>query len=364
MNEIDKKILNHICCDYSYNPLWNEATLPLFEEMGYVPKINEYVAGFQEFIRKKIFPQIEYGGTYWDEIKSPSVFGVENPFFTTCEISIIASIRDGGMAWNSYYDQDSSFYSDISRHVVIKITAGASDGQQLMGLLCNNFSHELTHAYDDCQATLKNGTNLKDANEKSLYNQRTLIWRFGSTSNQKMLGRALYYLSPIERNAIIGQIRTEIQNISTSTPQKAFEAVKNTLAYKTYIWLKKCIEKINTTDDRLVQEELLSAYTKWMGYNKHHKKNPDVDYITRDNLTYEGFLKEINNMFRKWERKFLTMAGKIAYSQYLQKELPLVNSYSIDEGIYNKSTLLNEGFEKERTYTYGVNAYPVDNEKN
>lgn len=364
MNEIDKKILNHICIDYKYNPIYDTTSQHIFEEVGYIPEIDKYINGFQEFIREKIFPFIKDGGTYAARIKSPSVFGVDNPFFTGCDIDIIASIRDGQIAWGSHYDQEKSFYNEQCKYVVIKITAGASNGKQLMSVLSSNFAHELTHAYDDYRATINGGTSIENAAKQSGYQYRTLTWELGNTKNVKMLGKALYVLSPMELNAIIGQIKGEIHALKTSTPQEALEAIKKTIAYKCYQWLKSTIEAINNTDNSLIKNELLHAYTVWIGYNKNKNKFPGSNYVVRKNLTYEGFLTELNSMFRKWERKFLTMVGKIAYKHHVDTSLPLINYSDPDEEVSNKKYELNEGFEKERTFTYGVDAYPVDNEKN
>ena len=57
-------------------------------------------------------------------------------------------------------------------------------------------------------------------------------------------------------------------------------------------------------------------------------------------------------MFRKWERKFLTMVGKIAYRQYVETNLPLINAFNPDEEISDKNGVINEGFEKDRDYSY------------
>lgn len=352
MNEIDKKIYKHICIDYKYNPIFDAIKTPIFEESGYIPEIDKYINGFQEFIREKIFPFIKEGGTYSAQIKFPSVFGVNKPFFTACNIDIIASIRDGKMSWSSYYDQEESFYNEQSRYVVIKITAGASDGKQLMSILSSNFAHELTHAYDDCNATLKGGTTINKAVSDSNYKERTLTWQIGDTTNKRLLGKILYILSPMELNAIVGQIKGEIHGLKVRTPKEALEAIKTTNAYKHYNWLKTYIDAINRETNELIQNDFLVAYTNWVGYNKNKNKFPNADFVKRKNLTYEGLLSEINSMFRKWERKFLTMVGKIAYRQYVETNLPLINAFNPDEEISDKNGIINEGFEKDRDYSY------------
>ena len=51
------------------------------------------------------------------------------------------------------------------------------------------------------------------------------------------------------------------------------------------------------------------------------------------------------------------MVGKIAYSQYLSQNLTLINQYSEDNEVYNKNKKLEEGFEKDRIYSFDVLEY-------
>lgn len=340
MNEIDGKILSHVYIDYKYNPIYDTVPHPLLEEIGYVPEIDRYIDGFQEFIREKVFPFIKDGGTYSAQITTPSVFGVSNPFFKACNVDIIASIRDGKISWGSHYDQEQSFYNEYGGYVVIKLTAGASDGKQLLSILTSNFAHELTHAYDDYQATIKGGAPLSAATKKSGYQDRLLTWHLGDTANKRILGKMLYMLSPMELNAIIGQIKGELRGAKTSTPKEALNAIKNTLAYKQYTWLKTYVDALNNENNELIKNDFLVAYTRWAGNDKSK------------NMTYRGFLSELNSMFRKWERKFLTMVGKIAYKHYVDNEFPLINASDSDKEISDKNHTINEGFEQDREYYY------------
>ena len=351
---IDEKILNHIYCDYQWGLIGVSNKNILFESFGQIPEIDNYVDDLKTFIEEKIFPHIKDGGTYAEQITSPSVFySVKNPFFTACKIGIIVSIRDGNMSWGSYYNQDDSFFSDKCGYVEIKITVGASSCEQALSLVLGNFAHELTHAYDDFRYS-KNGGTLKSAVKKSNYEERLAVITLGKNV-QQILGKILYILSPIERNAIIGQISAEIRNESVRSPKEALEAIKKTTAYSRYTLCKNGVEYLNGIDNIMDKTSLLIAYTKWVGYNKRTNKNPESGYDVRKNLTYEGFLSELNSMFKKWEHKFLNSIGKIAYMQYMKTAAPLVNesSYTFDSAIFHKQkNIVESGFEWERNFYY------------
>lgn len=364
MESIDDKILRHIVCDYQYGVIPNVSMLN--EEHGIVPEIGVYVSCFSSFVESKIFPFIDEGGTYSQTIRNAGIFyPIKNRFFDGCEIEIIASIREGSASWQSGYDQNESFFNESSGYVVIKISAGASDKKQLMSLLCSNFAHELTHAYDDYRSRAAGYQPLKDVTRKSAYKDRVLTWNLGDTKNKRMLGRVLYLLSPIERNALIGQIAAELDGKSTKSPKDALAAIKETTSYKQYLYLKNSVEAINSTTDNLVKQDILSAYTDWIGYNKNRNKYPDRSVHERKNLSYEGFLSELNYMFRKWERKYLNVVGKIAYSHYLNNEMGEINVGEEGSGELMKNPLKHPDINESlisggMEYYYGVGWMPQE----
>lgn len=343
-----EELLEHIYCEYRWGIISNSTQDSLNESYGQIPEIDEYVQCFREFVKEKIFPYIKDGGTYSAVINTPSVFYmVDKPFFNACNIEIIGSIREGKLSWNSYYNQNESYFNENVRFIKIKVTAGAANYEQLIWLLSTNFAHEVTHAYDD----YKTGGRLKKVREKSNYDEKFATWTLGGTENREELGRALYLLTPIERNAIIGQISAELNGKSARTPSEAAECVKLTRAYKEYEWLSAYIKKINNTTDGLAQNEILYTYTKWISHNKHKIKNPDVKYNVRENLTYEGFLSEMNSLFNTWKRKFLNCIGKVAYLHYCKTAAPMINRSENDETKIPKAkTNVNEGIEKERVF--------------
>ena len=349
MNDVDKKILQHIWCDYQYGVTLHELEQYLFEEQGIMPGIDRYVQGFLSVFDSEVAPYIIEGGTYAITINSPSQLGVENPFFTTCKIEINASIREGIDSWGGGYNVLDSIFNDHCRYLVMKLTAGSNSLRRLRQLFSMMFSHEITHAYDDYMTYIKGGKPLRQAFKDSNYQERILVDGLLGKENKPRIGRLLYLLSPIERNAIIGQLNTEIGEEAPRTPQEALAVAKKTHAYKNYLWMKQFVNELNATDSIFIKQSALEVYTKWIGYNKRPNKNPGTNYDVRSNLTYEGFLKEINNMFKKWEHKFLNSVGKIAYLNFAKSNLFGTWSENNEPPITKSG--FNEGFERERTYT-------------
>lgn len=349
MNEIDSKILQHIWCDYQYGVTLHELDHYLFEEQGIMPGVDKYIQGFLDVFDSEVAPYIKEGGTYATTINNPSQLGVENPFFTTCKIEINASIREGVDTWKGGYNVEDSVFNDYCKYLVMKFTAGSNSLRELRQLFSMMFSHEITHAYDDYMTYVKGGKSLKQAYTDSAYQERILSDNLAARENKPRIGRLLYLLSPIERNAIIGQLNTEIGEEAPQTPQQALAVAKKTHAYKNYLWMRQFVNELNSTDSTFIKQSALEIYTKWIGYNKRPNKNHGTNYDIRKNLTYEGFLKEINNMFRKWEHKFLNSVGKIAYINFLKSHVLGTWSESNEPPITKNG--FNEGFERERIYT-------------
>ena len=350
MNNLDKKIFEHICCEYKwgFSPFpgndditdyMNRQRIALFEEQGQIPKIDQYVEGFKNFIITKILPYIKDGGTYAEQIKNPSELGVEYPFFNMCNIDVIASIREGTISWKGGYDPDKSYFNEYGGYVTIRISVGAPKEQYLLSTLLTTFAHELTHAYDDYMAFKLGNPQMSQIIKDSGYTDKVMVWNVYRNFGRD-LGKLLYLLSPIERNAIIGQISGDIESQPVDTPQEALTAVKNSKAYRSYLEIRNLVAEFNCVEDDSTKIIILSAYKM---VNKKAGKN----------ITYEGFLTDINAQFKKWERKFLNTAGKIAYTKYWKKEMTKWDYHNDEKEPLLKNNI-NEGFERERTCMYDI----------
>ena len=360
MNGINSQILEHIYCEYKWGippfpgddditAYMNNKRIALFEEQGQIPQIDKYVEGFKNFIVTKILPYIKDGGTYAEQIKTPSVFGVENPFFTICNIDVIASLRDGTISWKGKYSPEESSFNEYGSYVTIRLSVGAPKETYLLSTLLTTFAHELTHAYDDYMAYKSGKLKMSQIMKDSGYLDKVLVWNVyrGFESD---LGKLLYLLSPIERNAIIGQISGDIENDNVDTPQQALAAIKKSKAYGNYLEIRNLVAEFNSIEDDSTKIIILSAYKM---INKNAGKN----------ITYDGFLTDINAQFKKWERKFLNTAGKIAYTKYWKSQITKWDYSNDQKSPQIKNTAINEGFEKERTSKFempGMNI--IDND--
>lgn len=309
MDYIDKILLEHISIDYRFGLILNDGQM-LLESHGNVPFIEKYADGIIQVFREKILPYIKDGGTYSVRIKLPGMLGDFQKFFNSCDINIIASIRDGGMDWQSAYDQNESYFGGGYSHVKINLSCGASTQEQLESLIATNFSHEISHAYEDFQRSTHRAPSLKDIVSDNRYAANLMAWKFGSTLNQRILGKMFYWLNEVELKAIVGQMSTEIRGKSVKSPKEAFEAVKTTEAYSIFRKLWQNVSYIENCENEMTRNDLLNGYK----------------FITGKNVKWEDFIREVGMLWNRWKRKFLQNAGKIAYDHYCKTQAPMVNS--------------------------------------
>lgn len=309
MDYIDKIILEHISINYRFGLIINDGQM-LVESHGNTPYIGKYASGIISIFREKILPYIKDGGTYSERINLPGSLGDFPKFFNSCDISIAASIRDGGAEWQSAYDQHKSHFGEGYGHVKINLSCGASTQEQLESLLATNFTHEISHAYEDFQRSSHNAPSIKKITSDNRYMGSLMVWKFGSSSNQRTLGKMFYWLNEMELKAIIGQMSTEIRGKSVKSPNEAFEAVKTTEAYSIFKKLWQNVSYIENCEDEMMRNDILNGYK----------------FITGNAVKWEYLVSEIDRLWNRWKRKFLQNAGKIAYDYYCEKQAPMVNT--------------------------------------
>lgn len=308
MNNIDNIIYRHLYCDYRFGMVPNATQTSLYESHGLIPEIDSYVLCFREFVETKMLPFIEDGGTITKVINSMEAFSsVDKPFFSSCSITVTATINDDKYSYRSGYHQDESHYNGLQNYVEIEVSASAQYPELLLSLLSTNFAHELTHAYDDYKSQTGGSAPLKDVVKDTNYQDRLIAWRLGSNQNQRIMGKMLYRLSRMELNAIVGQIYAEIQGKPVKTPQEALEAIKGTGAYGIYTFLKKNIDYINSDLDDLTKLDIAESY----------------HFVTNEKLPFNAVKKKINSIWYQWSSKFLNNIGKIAYGYYSKTQAPM-----------------------------------------
>lgn len=309
MDYIDKITLEHISINYRFGLIINDGQM-LVESHGNTPYIDKYASGIISIFREKILPYIKDGGTYSERINLPGSLGDFPKFFNSCDINIAASIRDGGAEWQSAYDQHKSHFGEGYRHMKISLSCGASTQEQLESLLATNFTHEISHAYEDFQRSSHNAPSIKKITSDNRYMGSLMAWKFGSSSNQRTLGKMFYWLNEMELKAIIGQMSTEIRGKSVKSPNEAFEAVKTTEAYSIFKKLWQNVSYIENYEDEMTRNDILNGYK----------------FITGNAVKWEYLVSEIDRLWNRWKRKFLQNAGKIAYDYYCETQAPMVNT--------------------------------------
>lgn len=309
MNYIDEIILEHISFEYVFGLIPNDGQM-LAEEHGKVPNINRYGYGIIEFFRESILPFIKDGGTYAENIKNPGILGDFKKFFNVCDISVMATLKDGGASWSSYYDQKSSLFFDDGGFVKINLSCAASTPEQLESLLATNFCHEISHAYEDYMRKRHGAPSMKDITSDMKYASKLMAWKYGDTENRRILGKTMYWLDKMELKALIGQIPVEIEGKSVGSPKEALEAIKSTNAYAVFNKLWNNVSFIESCEDRMTQNDLLAGY----------------EFITGRKVDWKTFVADLDRLWERWKYKFLQNVGKIAYDYYCNTQPPIVNT--------------------------------------
>lgn len=158
--------------------------------------------------------------------------------------------------------------------------------------------HELLHTYQNINLA-KKGYSLRDKLNKVGYFN---INRNNSTNS--LLDNILYYLNRYEVGgyitSLVGDLKSSDRNFVSV--DEVYEFLKTTVDYKNYQQIFKMCKMFNDLTDKNIQKDILDFM----------KNKTDKVFNT-----YNQFLKWLNYSAYKVQRKFNTIAPKLAYD-YLQ----------------------------------------------
>lgn len=280
----------------------------ILEEHGSIPNITEYV---HAFINNAVIPlymkMMKNGDTVCSERFDKDIFkNIENSFFTNIGLEITVSNQSKKTRYSGGYQPRRSIYTDRVRMPEIRITVDSENLTDLLNAFRFVFAHELTHAYDDCQRTMKYGTIVSkmdtDAKNNNYYN--TVNYK-GLSDLSDAICDILNRLNKIELNAFVGQFKTEllaydnkIKDINT-----VYDSAKKTDAWRKYGYLKRNLDRLGSITDKGLQKAALKIYNE----------------VTETHLdTYMAMLKKLNSRFYNWEKTFINRTSKIIYDVYLE----------------------------------------------
>ena len=324
--------LNHIYYEF----ISHGKTELLTEKHGYasiVPSVVKNIIDDTEINQKFIeILNTENGGdskekSYsWHLSDLNTTKGMPNLFFTDIDLSITISVGVGDVS-GGYYPSSEMFWDESGKLVFkpkIKISVTDKNSYDFLRKLSYALGHEMTHAYNDYQTFVKTGKRLGDALKSSSYVRAVNAMKyFASTQNLRAVATIIYRLSRMERNAYIAQLKQELEHnwISITDSKSAYEAIKNTDAYKkNVLYLDNNLETMmNICDSDTTTKFNLKQHIEDLTKKKFSTPKAAVEHLIR---IYNG-----------WKQHFMAQASKIAYDVYEEHNLVMEDLFGFAPNI-------------------------------
>lgn len=186
-------------------------------------------------------------------------------------------------------------------------------------------AHELTHGYDHYKTAIDTG---KVPSESiAIQRYRKISDAINSKiQNVSASAHMLYRLNRMERNAFIGQLRTELKRMDPEgmTFNEFYEAVKITASFEQFKNLENNVVAVLNVTNNQTKKELIDALN---------------DIMDRKFTTFNQVKKYYWNRWLKWKKIYLRNASKIAYDVYYENG----KNSGTDYGMMGKNTLITDG---------------------
>lgn len=309
---MNRSLLEHMRIDRDWFPGSSKLLGLLQERYGYVPSIDKIVNRAWSSLDRD---QIQDKGWQWINLEGPwlgygcklrvvrrGVMHVPSGVWGEAELAA-ASVDPEGKLQN----MEVRFYMDEDRKV---------DDAKFKNVL----HHELTHAYEYLQrskhmlASEPESQAFKKIEDSSI--RISALDRLGRQIEKKegfqqtllrRLWHCLYFCSPLEQNAFIAQIRSELENKAEelSDFRKASEIVEHTQAWRSLKQVKKILDWLKG----IQKEENKLLIARWCNA-----------FFGSSVQTANQGLKWIAYELDKFERKLKNRLGKICGELYQNSE--------------------------------------------
>lgn len=276
---INKSLLSHIAIEYKVNDI-GEGSRIINEKYGIYDGCEELV----NFIVKDIFSHDTLD--YQFEYNRESLKDIKNIFFKKLIIDIDMSAEE------EYGECDDNLSIDkdlIVDEIWINIYEKKPNKRSIKGTLM----HELTHVYNNYMMLLKGNNSFIDTARSDMYRNIINI-RGGNTERE--LKFILYFLLGYERNAFIGQLKSELESHRNkiNTPKDALEILKKCPIYQTYLRVDNTIRYhlTNSKDSDLIA----NIYKEITGSDKNESS---LKILKRLKSQSDKALKKLNTIIPK-----------------------------------------------------------------
>lgn len=300
---LKEEIKKHLFIEFYYSMTSNDDNINLNETAGEINELDKYVKVYEKkltealrFIQTKELLDYSFNVTEKDFSNIKTFF---DKILVTTNLTIeeIVKIQKA----SGYQSKYSGFDENGIYNVNIKINK-LGPFNSLFWEAKKTFGHELTHAYDDFNRRINNAPSYEEHSEKSGYYYINSVLLNNEGDNKEAIANILYYLDTMERNAYIGQLKTELSQYKITGSKSGYEALRKTQVWENMTYLEQQISDLNDINGKeeynKTQKELLSYYNE----------------LTNSNLnTYNQFVKVINIKYKKLKDKFITVVPKIIY---------------------------------------------------
>lgn len=276
---INESLLSHIAIEYKVNDI-SEGSRIINEKYGIYNGCEELV----DFIVKDIFNHDNLD--YQFEYNRDTLKDIKNIFFKKLIIDIDTSAEE------EYGECDDNLSIDkdlLVDEIWINIYEKKPNKHSIKGTLM----HELTHAYNNYMMLLKCNNGFIDAARSDMY-RNIIDVRGGNT--ERDLKFILYFLLGYERNAFIGQLKSELESHRNkiNTPKDALEILKKCPIYKTYLRVDNTIRYhlTNSKDSDLIA----NIYKEITGSDKNESS---LKILKRLKSQSDKALKKLNTIIPK-----------------------------------------------------------------
>ena len=276
---INKSLLSHIAIEYKVNDI-GEGSRIINEKYGIYDGCEELV----NFIVKDIFSHDDLD--YQFEYNRESLKDIKNIFFKKLIIDIDTSSEEEYGECDDNLNIDKDLLVD---EIWINIYVKNPNKRSIKGTLM----HELTHAYNNYMMLLKGNNSFIDTARSDMYKN---IIDISGDDVELDLKFILYFLLGYERNAFIGQLKSELESHKNkiNTPKDALEILKKCPIYQIYLKVDNIIRYhlTNSKDSDLIA----NIYKEITGSDKNESS---LKILKRLKSQSDKALKKLNTIIPK-----------------------------------------------------------------
>lgn len=309
MDTLAKILRENIGIDFLYGK-YDGMQHRLDEVHGYVPNLEEYLDCIAKACYNEFTELIKIGSVNFT-IDESAFADMEKKFFDNALFNLTLSIGPSSETMSAYKESESGIYNG-KKFVKFEINIEEPTLIDLIGSLNRIVSHELLHAYQDMSTIEKSGRRSSGTINTQRYSNIVQAWRqYRKYPYMEELTLLLYNTEPIEINAFIGEIKSELLNNKEfiDGSKKAEQAIRETDAYQRLDNCWNTIETFSELTNKTDIENIVFVYN---------------EIFDTKIQSYQKIIKTLISRVERFTNKVMEQASKIAYDVFAEKKQHLI----------------------------------------